>query len=75
MIMIAKAITMNILWFIGICIVGCLVGMIFTGAVLFAIGNSPDYEVWENRVARVFWRVIFLCILIAAYIVVFIIKP
>ena len=75
MIMIAKAITMNILWFIGICTVGCLVGMIFTGAILIAKRNSHDYEVWENRVARVFWRIIFLCILIAAYIVVFVIKP
>ena len=45
MIMIAKAITMNILWFIGICTLGCLVGMGFTGAILFAKRNSPDYEV------------------------------
>ena len=75
MIMIAKAITMNILWFIGICTLGCLVGMGFTGAILFAKRNSPDYEMWENRVARVFWRIIFLCILIATYIVVFVIKP
>ena len=70
MIAIAGAMITNVVMFIGLCIVACSVGMLFTMILLFAKRNSPNYDIWENRVAKVFWRIIFLCFLISAYLVV-----
>ena len=70
MITIAGAMITNVVMFIGLCIVACSIGMLFTMLLLFAKRNSPNYDIWENRVAKVFWRIIFLCFLISAYLVV-----
>ena len=70
MITIAGAMITNIVMFIGLCIVACSIGMLFTMLLLLAKRNSPNYDIWENRVAKVFWRIIFLCFLISAYLVV-----
>ena len=70
MITIAGAMITNVVMFIGLCIVACSIGMLFTMLLLLAKRNSPNYDIWENRVAKVFWRIIFLCFLISAYLVV-----
>lgn len=70
MITIAGAMITNVVMFLGLCIVGCSIGMLFMMLLLFAKRNSPNYDIWENRVAKVFWRIIFLCLLISAYLVV-----
>ena len=70
MITIAGAVITNVAMFLGLCIVGCAIGMLFMMLLLFIKRNSPNYGTWENRVIRVFWKVIFLCILTAAYAVV-----
>lgn len=70
MITIASAMITNVVMFLGLCIVGCSIGMLFMMLLLFTKRNSPNYDIWENRVAKVFWRIIFLCLLISAYLVV-----
>ena len=70
MITIASAVITNVAMFLGLCIVACSIGMLFTMLLLFAKRNSPNYDIWENRVAKIFWRIIFLCFLISAYLVV-----
>ena len=70
MITIAGAVITNVAMFLGLCIIACSIGMLFTMLLLFAKRNSPNYDIWENRVAKVFWRIIFLCFLISAYLVV-----
>ena len=70
MITIASVVITNVAMFLGLCIVACSIGMLFTMLLLFAKRNSPNYDIWENRVAKIFWRIIFLCFLISAYLVV-----
>ena len=70
MITIASAVITNVAMFLGLCIVACSIGMLFTMLLLFAKRNSPNYDILENRVAKIFWRIIFLCFLISAYLVV-----
>ena len=72
MITIAGAVITNVAMFLGLCIIACSIGMLFTMLLLFAKRNSPNYDIWENRVTKVFWRIIFLCLLISAYLVVII---
>ena len=70
MITIASAVITNVAMFLGLCIVACSIGMLFTMLLLFAKRNSPNYDIWENRVAKICWRIIFLCFLVAADLVV-----
>lgn len=70
MIAIVGAMIANVFMFLGLCVVACSIGMFFTMLILLAKRNSHNYDIWENRIARVFWKIIFLCILISAYLVV-----
>ena len=64
----------NVFVFLMICTVACGMGMLFSFLILCAKRKSVDYDKWEDLVARVFWKIIFLGVIIALCVCTFILK-
>lgn len=64
----------NVFVFLMICTVACGMGMLFSFLILCAKRKSVDYDTWEDLVARVFWKIIFLGVIIALCVCIYILK-
>lgn len=65
---------MNVFVFLMICTVACGIGMLFSFLILYAKRKSVDYDKWENLVAKSFWKIIFIGVIVALCICAFILK-
>ena len=64
----------NIFVFLMICTVACGIGMLFSFLILYAKRKSVDYDKWEDIVAKLFWKFIFIGVIIALCVCTYILK-
>ena len=64
----------NVFVFLMICTVACGMGMLFSFLIVRAKRKFVDYDTWEDLVARVFWKIIFLGVIIALCVCTYILK-
>ena len=65
---------MNVFVFLMICTVACGIGMLFSFLILYAKRKSVDYDKWEDIVAKLFWKFIFIGVIITLCVYAFILK-
>ena len=65
---------MNVFCFLALCTVACSVGMFFSLLILYAKRKSVDYDKLEDLVAKSFWKIIFIGVIIALCAYAFILK-
>lgn len=64
----------NIFIFLMICTAACGIGTLFSFLILCAKRKSADYSNWEDLVAKSFWKIIFIGVIVALCICAFILK-
>ena len=64
----------NVFVFLVLCTVACGIGMLFSFLILYAKRKSVDYDKWENLIAKSFWKIIFIGVIVALCICAFILK-
>ena len=64
----------NVFVFLMICTVACGIGTLFSFLILCAKRKSVDYGIWEDLVAKSFWKIILIGVIIALCICAFILK-
>ena len=64
----------NIFCFLALCTAACCIGMLFSFLILYAKRKSVDYDKLEDLVAKSFWKIIFIGVIIAIYVYAFILK-
>ena len=64
----------NVFFFLVLCTVACGIGTLFSFLILYAKRKSVDYDKWENLIAKSFWKIIFIGVIVALCICAFILK-
>lgn len=64
----------NVFVFLMICTVACGIGTLFSFLILCAKRKSVDYCNWEDLVAKSFWKIIFIGVIIALCVCTYILK-
>lgn len=64
----------NVFVFLVLCTVACGIGTLFSFLILYAKRKSVDYDKWEDLVAKSFWKIIFIGVIVALCICAFILK-
>ena len=64
----------NVFCFLALCTVACGIGMFFSFLILYAKRKSVDYDKWENLIAKSFWKIILIGVIVALCICAFILK-
>ena len=64
----------NVFVFLVLCTVACGIGTLFSFLILCAKRKSVDYDKWENLIAKSFWKIIFIGVIVALCICAFILK-
>ena len=64
----------NVFVFLVLCTVACGIGMLFSFLILYAKRKSVDYDKWEDLIAKSFWKIIFIGVIVALCICAFILK-
>ena len=64
----------NIFCFLALCTAACCIGMLFSFLILYAKRKSVDYYKWEDLIAKSFWKIIFIGVIVALCICAFILK-
>ena len=64
----------NVFVFLVLCTVACGIGTLFSFLILYAKRKSVDYDKWEDLIAKSFWKIIFIGVIVALCICAFILK-
>lgn len=68
----------NVFVFLMICTVACGMGMLFSllfsFLILCAKRKSADYDKWEYIVVKLFWKIIFIGVIVALCVCAYILK-
>ena len=64
----------NVFVFLMICTVACGIGTLFSFLILYAKRKSVDYIKWEDLIAKSFWKIILIGVIIALCVYAFILK-
>ena len=72
--MIIPEVIVNIFSFLMICGAASGIGMLFSFLILYAKRKSVDYDKWEDLIAKSFWKIIFIGVIVALCICAFILK-
>lgn len=64
----------NVFVFLVLCTVACGIGTLFSFLILCAKRKSVDYANWEDLVAKSFWKIILIGVIVALCICAFILK-
>lgn len=65
---------MNVFGFFVLCAVGCSIGMLFSFLILYVTRKSANYGKWEDLIAKAFWRIAFIGVILAICAYAFILK-
>ena len=64
----------NVFGFFVLCAVGCSIGMLFSFLILYVMRKSANYGKWEDLIAKTFWRIAFIGVILAICAYAFIMK-
>lgn len=65
---------MNVFGFFVLCAVGCSIGMLFSFLILYVMRKSSNYGKWEDLIAKAFWKIAFIGVILAICAYAFILK-